>query len=144
LPTRPGQRFRVLAGRALTRRCPYCGGRDIFAGYLSLREKCPHCRAVFEREEGYFLGAYAINLVAAEILGLGLVLYLLFATPLTRLSIDAKSILAGAVAVGLPILFFPFSRTLWMALDLFFDRSADGGAHHQRQPSVAEPRRPPG
>ena len=42
----------------------------------------PRCGARFEREEGYFLGAYALNLIVAEFLGLGLAFVLIFRTEL--------------------------------------------------------------
>ena len=67
----PRNRFLVTMRRALTRRCPYCGGPGIYEGYFALRERCPSCGVRFEREEGYFLGAYALNLIVAEFLGLG-------------------------------------------------------------------------
>ena len=79
---------------------------------------CPNCQTRFEREDGYFLGAYAINLIIAEFLGLGAVLVFLFQMDLSLLMTEAIAI---ATAVGLPVLFFPWSRMLWMALDLFFD-----------------------
>jgi uncharacterized protein (DUF983 family) len=128
-----------LVGRSLRRRCPYCGAPGIFANYLTLRDSCPTCGRRFAREEGYFLGAYAVNLIAAEVLGLGIALYLLFATPLARLSIDRRSLIAAAIAIGLPIVFYPFSRTLWMALDLFLDRPPDPG---DSRPGTGAPDRP--
>ena len=60
-PSRGPARSRALAGRALTRRCPYCGG--IFDGWWTLRDHCPSCGVSYEQEEGYFLGAYALDLL---------------------------------------------------------------------------------
>ena len=71
LPPRGGRRLLALVGRALRRRCPYCGGGGIFRGWFSLRERCPTCGVAFEREDGYFLGAYAVNLIVAEFVGIG-------------------------------------------------------------------------
>ncbi len=121
LPARTPDRFRLLAVRALTRRCPYCGARGIFDGYWSLKERCPRCGTSFAREDGYFLGAYALNLIVAEILGLGLALYLIFGTRLSRLPLLWQEAIAISLAVALPIVFFPFSRMTWMALDLLVD-----------------------
>lgn len=69
----------------------------------------------FNREEGYFLGAYAINLIVAEFLGLGLVVAMLIWSDFSTL---AMQIIAVCLAIGLPLLFFPYSRTCWIALDL--------------------------
>lgn len=107
-----------LLGRALTRRCPYCGAGHIFQGWFALRDRCPTCGTKFEREEGYFLGAYAINLIVAEIVGLGTAMILIFGTRLRHADLIWQEVVAVILAVGLPVVFFPFSRTLWMALDL--------------------------
>ena len=115
IPADDRQRLRTVFGRALMLRCPYCGGRDIFKNWFDLKERCPTCKTLFEREHGYFLGGYAINLIVAEFLAVGLVvLFWLLADP----SVLALQIVGVVLAGGLPILFFPFSRTLWMALDL--------------------------
>lgn len=121
LPAQGGRRLIVLLGRALRRRCPYCGGGGIFQGWFSLRERCPTCGAVFEREDGYFLGAYAVNLIIALFVGLGGALLLIFGTPLRDAALIWQEAVAVLLAVALPILFFPYSRTLWMALDLQVD-----------------------
>jgi uncharacterized protein (DUF983 family) len=118
LPPKGWPRLRMLISRALKRRCPNCGGKGIFANWFSLKDKCPTCGAVFVREEGYFLGAYAINLIVAEFIGLGLVLVILFNVDL---SLWEQEVIAVGAAVALPVLFFPFARTLWMALDLYVD-----------------------
>lgn len=115
LPVATGRRLLVVFSRALRRRCPYCGGSGIFRGWWTLRDNCPHCRASYNREEGYFLGAYAINLLVAEFLGLGLVVAMLIWSGFSTLTMQ---ITAVVVAIGLPLLFFPYSRTCWIALDL--------------------------
>ena len=118
LPDTPGGRFRFALRCALTRRCPYCGHGGIFQNYWVLREHCPTCGVAFEREDGYFLGAYAFNLVIAEFLGLGLALLLIFMTGLRNADFMVQWILIVALAVIFPVLLFPYSRGAWMALDL--------------------------
>jgi uncharacterized protein (DUF983 family) len=107
-------------GRALTRRCPYCGGGGIYKGYLELRDSCPTCGVQFEREEGYFLGAYALNLVVSEILALGLAMFLIFRTGFSEADLTWQLAVAVALTIAFPLLFFPYSRTLWIAMDLTF------------------------
>lgn len=118
LPDDTGTRARLTLRRALTRRCPYCGGNGAFDDYFALRDACPHCGTIFEREEGYFLGAYAINLIVAEILGLLLAGALILGTPLRGADVSWQIIVAVAIVVALPILFFPYARGVWMAMDL--------------------------
>ena len=124
LPRDTRDRFLVTMGRALMRRCPYCGGHGVFDGHFTLRERCPTCGVKFEREEGYFLGGYALNLVVAELVGLGLAIVLLFKTDLRELELIWQEVIAVLLAVAFPLILFPFSRTVWIALDLALDPPA--------------------
>ncbi len=120
LPRDTWNRFLGTMSRALTRRCPYCGSSGIYDGYFALRERCPRCGVRFEREEGYFLGAYALNLIVAEFLGLGLAIFLIFKTDLRHLDLIWQELIAVALAIAFPVALFPFSRTVWIAMDLMF------------------------
>src|SRR3954465_14607431 len=132
LPTETRQRLLTTLGRALTRRCPYCGSPGIYNGYFELKEFCPRCGVLFEREEGYFLGAYALNLIVAEFLGLGLALVLIFKTDLQYLSLIWQEVIAVVLAIGFPVALFPFSRTVWIAMDLIFHPPAHGSERQLR------------
>lgn len=82
-------------------------------------ERCPGCQLQFERENDFFLGAYVINLAATE----GLLLIALFAYIFAAVNdpdLPVAPVVVGAVvlAVGGPLAFFPFSRTIWSAIDL--------------------------
>ena len=101
------------------RRCPRCGARRVFASWFRMVEQCPRCRLRFERENDFFLGAYVINLAVTEgLLLIGLFVFILVAV--NGEDVPLAPVLAGAafVAVGGPLLFFPFSRTIWAAIDL--------------------------
>jgi uncharacterized protein (DUF983 family) len=108
-----------LLWRGVRRRCPRCGSGGAFATWFRMVERCPSCGLRFERENDFFLGAYVINFAITEgLLALALIVFAV------RLNADADTpwlpvVVAGAiVAVGAPILFFPFSRTIWAAIDL--------------------------
>jgi len=60
----------------------------------------------------------AINLIVAEGLTVAVVVLLMVFTDLALLPLE---VIAVSLAVGLPILFYPNSRELWMALDLMLD-----------------------
>lgn len=110
---------RMLA-RGLTKRCALCGSGGLFTGWFRMRERCPRCGYRFEREEGFFLGAYVVNLGIAEglVLLVGVVpcIALLAANPdANLLPIVVSGLAAAALA---PLVFYPFSRTLWSAIDL--------------------------
>src|SRR5205823_8866469 len=56
----------VVLGRGLTKRCGRCGQGRLFTTWLQMLDRCPRCGLPFERGEGYWLGAMAVNLGAAE------------------------------------------------------------------------------
>lgn len=86
----------------------------------------------FEREDGYFLGGYAINMVVAESLALALALIAILLTPLRDMDVLWQVVVAVGLATLLPILFFPYSRGLWMALDLTLHPPGTRGDHQLR------------
>ena len=76
------QRSLGLFGRAARLRCPNCGGSPLFSHWVRMRERCPVCRIRLERgEEGYQVGAYMFNIVAAELITLFLAFDLIFRPP---------------------------------------------------------------
>lgn len=104
--------------RALRRRCPNCGGNDLFLSWLRIRERCPRCGLHLERHEsGYVVGAYMFNIAAAELIGLAVLLTVAAATwpdpPWDLLMYGGVVLMAG-----LPFVFYPFAKTLFLALDL--------------------------
>jgi uncharacterized protein (DUF983 family) len=117
--------FATKIGRAILLRCPRCGSGGIVKTWFSLYERCPTCGLAFARGEAsdYWLGAYAINLVLAEGLAAVIALTILW---LTWPSHMAAQITGMTLAVLLPIVLFPFSRTLWLAWDLSFRPREEG------------------
>ena len=109
----------LMLWRGVRRRCPRCGSGRIFETWFRMVEQCPSCRLRFERESDFFLGAYVINLAVTE----GLLAAALFAYVLRAVAEPTTApvpVLVGALvfAVGAPLAFFPFSRTIWAAIDL--------------------------
>lgn len=116
LPLSGWPRLRVLLARALQRRCPLCGHDKIFKNWFTMQERCPRCGYHFARESGYFLGSYPLNLIAAEIIPVGLMIALLIWSDISWIWLEVILI---PTAVGLPFLFFPYAQMVWMAIDLF-------------------------
>jgi uncharacterized protein (DUF983 family) len=109
-----------MLGRGLRRRCARCGGEGLFHSWFRIRDRCPRCGYLFAREEGFWLGAYVMNLAVTE--GLLALLGVVPAIALLAANPDASVIpvmVAGLVAavVG-PLAFHPFSRTIWVAIEL--------------------------
>jgi hypothetical protein len=109
-----------MLGRALLKRCPLCGAGHLFTRWFRMAERCPGCAYRFEREEGFFLGAYVINLGIAQ----GLVILLAVVPLILRLSDDPDAAIRPFVVGGLigavvaPIVLYPWSKTIWTAFDL--------------------------
>ena len=107
-----------LLWRGLTLACPSCGGRGLFRRWaiFAMRERCPSCGLKFERMEGHWLGAVAVNTVvsAAAVIATVVVAMLVWGTDVSRALLLG---LAAPVGVGVPVLFDPVSRTLWTAID---------------------------
>jgi uncharacterized protein (DUF983 family) len=103
--------------RGLRRRCPLCGDTEVFTSWFRMRDRCPRCNFPFERIEGHWLGALGMNTIVSFGTLLVVLAVGLFATypdppvwPLIGIGV--------AVAVVVPLLFFPVSKTLWSAIDL--------------------------
>ena len=118
--SRPVKRVLLLFWRALRRRCPNCGGGPIFRSWFRLRPYCPACGLPLERgEQGYQVGSYMFNIIAAELVFVVVFLAVVLATwpsPPWRL-LEYGGI---ALMILAPILFYPFSKTLFLAFDLLF------------------------
>jgi len=116
----PLPRARTLFARALRLRCPVCGGGPIRLGWVSLVPSCPVCGLHLDRgEPGYWIGSWTINLFVTE--GVFAAVFagaLLLAWP--ALSWTALAVLCIALAILTPVLVFPYTKLLFLALDLAF------------------------
>lgn len=106
-----------LLGRGLFRRCPRCGGGKLFSNWVTMKPRCPRCGMCFEREEGFFLGAFVVNF---GVMLISLAAFIAIAVAITLPDPDPVKLAAGGVVVGIvvPIFFYPMSRTFWSAIDL--------------------------
>jgi uncharacterized protein (DUF983 family) len=80
-----------------------------------MRRTCPVCGWVFEREEGYWTGAIAIDLMITELVVSAVALGLVLLTNTPPLLIMAIGL---PVAILLPILLYPLAKSFWMRFDL--------------------------
>lgn len=117
---RPSPGAFALFSRAIRLHCPNCGAGDLFSSWYRMRERCSNCGIKTERgEEGYVVGAYMFNIVAAELVWALLVAAVIVATwpnPPWNLLLYG----GGALMLVLPFLFYPFSKTIFFAFDLMF------------------------
>lgn len=107
-----------LFWRALHLHCPHCGGGNLFRSWFRMRAHCPACGLPLEREAGAQVGSYMFSIIVAELVfALVLAILLVITWPYPPWTI----IQAGMIVlmVVLPVLFYPFSKTLFLALDLW-------------------------
>jgi uncharacterized protein (DUF983 family) len=108
----------------------------MFSSWLKLERGCATCGLVFERgEHDYFIGAYLLNLIVAELIVVAVLLVILLATwP----DVPWRAVPWILIALTVPgvILTYPFSRSLWLAIDLVF-RPPEPSDFHRADPRGA-------
>jgi len=131
---RPGIGKMVV--RAARLRCPHCGRGRVVETWFVMKPRCPACGLRPARGgDDYFLGAMTFNLVFSE----GLLALILVGVGITTYpDVPWTFLQYGGVALMMlaPFVFLPFSRTLWMVVDLLLhpvtleeleERDAAGG-----------------
>lgn len=116
----------------LTRRCARCGSGSLFRNWVVMKPDCPRCDLHFEREQGYFAGALAINFILTGGLVLAALVILLV---LTIPDVNIPLVLGVIVPLTLltPLVFYPISKTLWVAIDRGFMQRLDAGEGRDEQ-----------
>jgi uncharacterized protein (DUF983 family) len=110
--------------RGFTKRCARCGAGRLFTHYFSMVPDCPRCGLHFEREHGYWAGALAINIIATG----GLFTVVFVASLIATIpNVPVAPLLAILVPIAVlgPIVYYPFSKTVWVAVDLGFLQRLD-------------------
>jgi uncharacterized protein (DUF983 family) len=109
----------VMIKRGLRKRCPRCGGGGLYRTWFHMVERCPTCGFLFEREPGFFIGAYFVNFAITEGLLFAVVMGFLFVKNANNAaSVVWPLVVGGVFAVVAPLIFYPWSRTIWSAIDL--------------------------
>jgi uncharacterized protein (DUF983 family) len=107
-----------------TLRCARCGSGRLFRNYLRMVPDCPRCGLHFEREQGYWTGALAFNMIAT-----GGLFTIIFVTALVLTIPDVPVVPLLAITIPImalgPIVYYPFSKTLWVAVDRAFLQRLD-------------------
>jgi uncharacterized protein (DUF983 family) len=118
--------------RGFTRRCARCGSGNLFRHWLAMAPDCPRCGLHFEREAGYWTGALAINVI---LVGGAFTVLFVIAMALTIPDVPVAPLLAFFVpfmALG-PIVAYPFSKTVWVAVDRAFLQGLGGNERPDEQ-----------
>ena len=110
-----------MVRRALLLRCPVCGTGGLFGPrrrpLLGLPERCRGCQLVFARESGHWTGSWGLNVIVSFTL---LFVVLIVGIALSYPEGPGWGLVLAALGVALvfPLLFAPWSATLWLVIDL--------------------------
>ena len=132
MATTTGPTRGTMLARGATKRCARCGSGHLFRKWVSMVPDCPRCGLHFEREPGYWAGALAINIILVG--GLFTIVFVIMLV-LTVPDIPVVPILAILVPIMVigPIVAYPFSKTMWVAIDRAFLQRLDANEQHDEQ-----------
>ncbi|HEX5614926.1 MAG TPA: DUF983 domain-containing protein [Acidimicrobiia bacterium] len=119
--------------RGVTKRCARCGSGRLFRNYFTMVAECPRCGLHFERESGYWAGALAINIIlVGGLFAVTFVVALVLTVPEVPVG-PLLAILVPIMVVG-PIVAYPFSKTIWVAIDRSFLQHLDPNERPDERP----------
>ncbi len=113
--------------RGVTKRCPRCGSGHLYRRYLSLVPDCPRCGLHFEREDGYWGGALAVNIAIVMAIFIVTFVGIMIAT-VPDVPVGLSLLILVPIMVLGPVVFYPYSKTIWMAVDYGFLQKVSGKA----------------
>ena len=133
---------RTLFARALRLCCPVCAGRPVLLSWFTVTPSCPSCGFHMDRDEpGYWLGSYTVNVFITEgVFALVFVAGMFLTWPAVPWT--GLGFVCAAVAVLTPILVFPWTKLLYLAIDLAFRPVDPDDLESPREPGFSRPSAP--
>lgn len=116
--------------RGVRLRCPRCGETPLYAGLFRMHPACAECGMRYEREAGYFVGAIYVNYAMTVAIAAGTVLALDWWIGLT---LTQQLVVGIALAALLPLVFFRYSRSLWLCVDYLVTRADERSERERRR-----------
>jgi uncharacterized protein (DUF983 family) len=114
--------FGRMVRRALVLHCPWCGARRTFIRkWLGKYDRCRTCGIRWRREEGFELGAVALNTLLT-FLALAIGMSIGFAITAPDIPVATMVLSLIGVAAFMPIAIYPLTYTTWLAFDLAVHR----------------------
>jgi uncharacterized protein (DUF983 family) len=112
---------KAVLSRAVRLRCPRCGEGKLFMRWFHMHETCSDCKLRYEQAPGYFLGSAYINYGVTA-----LIVTIAYVSLHFGASISNRSLVGPLLAfiVLCPLACFRHARSVWIAMDCFFDRTS--------------------
>lgn len=103
--------------RGLFRRCAWCGGKgSFFTSWYRKVDHCQTCGIRWERGyEGYELGAATMGVFIT----FGSIIVWMIISLVVGIDLVPLLVVAGVLAVLMPIATYPLTYTVWQGVDLF-------------------------
>ena len=99
--------------RGISNKCPRCGVGAILKTLFVRHEICPHCQMKYDRGDGFFSAAMAINYALIAVLYF---LPLMLLWLIGWLPGKATVVLCFLGVMTIPILSYRYSQALWLGL----------------------------
>lgn len=109
-------------------------------GWFTRHDRCRTCGIRWHREEGFELGAVTINTIAT-FLAITIGMAIGFVTTSPDIAVVPMLIVLGIVALVMPIVIYPFTYTVWLAVDLAMHRPEPAELAEAARASAAGARR---
>jgi uncharacterized protein (DUF983 family) len=108
-----------IISRGFAHRCPNCGAKALFREdkMFELNRACPSCGLKLEKDEGFFLGAMALNY---GVTCFGLLAPVAVLWYFGVLGGRTAAIVAGTLALVAPVVLYRASRSWQLMLYYFF------------------------
>jgi uncharacterized protein (DUF983 family) len=106
----------AILRRALTLRCPRCGGTPLFTGWFTMPDACALCGLRYERAQGYWVGAIYVNYGVTTVIALTG-----FFLTWPAWSMTVELLVWGTFVVLFPLWFFRYGRSLWLGVEFFLN-----------------------
>ncbi|MFN8015326.1 MAG: DUF983 domain-containing protein [Acidimicrobiia bacterium] len=109
----------VFIWRGITKACPRCGSHKTHDKYFKPKTNCPVCGLKFEKEHGYWTGSLAFNtIITGGLVAISLLIGLVSTAP--DIPVVPLLLTIIPIAILVPIIIYPFTHTIWMAIDYGF------------------------
>lgn len=93
-------------------RCPQCHKGSMFSSWFKMRQTCPDCHLEFEKASGEITGGMGVNIVATLFIAIIAAAVIGF----SKGPLLPPLLIMCAVMIIFPIVFYPSSRGMWVAL----------------------------
>ena len=102
--------------RGIFRKCSWCGGKgSFFTSWYGKSDRCQTCGLAWERGyEGFELGAATMGVFMT----FGSIIVWMVISVIAGIDVVPLLVVAGILAVTIPILGYPLTYTIWFGVDL--------------------------